>query len=212
MITMLRYFTMFALVLLASCGKNDVAEDVNKDDFISRMAGEPYVGSAKSTLHLHGYETLPSANGTGSFHVSHTAGDSVTLALICNLSGGDGFNFGIPGKQSGAAWSADFSNGGFAIDPRGAISGLTQREDQELSWNGHLFDDRLMLDVRIKYLKQEGSITAGSIIHTHLDLVRSRGDNSATPNGCSIVVWETRPVFNLYGGGVDLIQVPVCRE
>lgn len=202
---------LFLLVLLVSCGKGN-EERTTTDDFVARMSDKAYLGSAKSTLYLHGYEAFPSVAGKGSFSVSNVSGDSVTLALICELTSGDGFSFGIPGKQSGKAWSANFDSGSFAIKENGTMSGSIQTEDQEISWDGRLFADRIMLDVKLNYVKQQGNITAGSIVATHLDLSRSGGDAGQGANGCRTIVWENRSVFNIYNGGVDIMRVPVCHD
>lgn len=199
------------LLLLFSCGKGN-EERTTTDDFVARMSDKAYLGSAKSTLYLHGYEAFPSVPGKGSFSLSSVLGDSVTLALICELTSGDGFSFGMPGKQSDIAWSAKFDSGSFAIQENGIMSGSIQAGDQEVSWDGQLFTDRIMLDVKLKYLKQQGSITAGSIVVTHLDLSHSRGDANEDANGCRTIVWENRSVFNIYNGGVDIMRVPVCHD
>ncbi|WP_196935713.1 hypothetical protein [Sphingobacterium hungaricum] len=207
-----KYCYLLMYVLLFSCGKSNSSEEMNsKDDFASFMSGEAYLGSAKSILYLHGYEAFPSVSGKGSFSVSNVSGDNITVALICELSGGDGFSFGISGKQTGRNWSATFDTGTFVIQENGSMSGTIQTDDQEISWTGHLFDDRVMLDVKLKYMKQQGNITEGSIISTHLDLFRS-SESEQVANGCSTIVWENRAVFNLYSGGVDMMRVPVCHD
>jgi len=203
------------LWLLFSCGKSESGEEGSTtEDFVTMMSDRAYMGSAKSILYLHGYEAFPSVVGEGTFNVGSVSGDSVTLALVCELSSGDGFSFGIPGKQAGREWSASFDTGSFAIQENGVMSGKMQTGEQEISWDGQLFDDRVMLDVKLKYIKQQGSITEGSIIATHLDLSRAGAEvNPGTGvSGCRNIVWETRSVFNLYSGGVDIIRVPVCHN
>ncbi|MCL7987127.1 hypothetical protein M8998_04130 [Sphingobacterium sp. lm-10] len=196
--------------VLFSCSKS-AERDADPEDFASRVSTEAYLGTAKSTLHLHGYETFPSVEGEGSFNITNVSGDSVMVALICRLSTGDGFSFGIPGKQSGKAWSASFDTGNLVIQENGGMSGLMQTDKQEISWDGILLTNKMVLDVKIKYLKQEGNITEGSIINTHLDLARSGHEGVTTNNGCRVIVWETRSVFNIYSGGVDILRVPVCH-
>ncbi|PVH25231.1 hypothetical protein [Sphingobacterium corticibacter] len=205
------YFMICLAFTLISCGKES-DDAISKDDFVSRTSKEAYTGTAKSVMHLHGYETFPSVAGTGTFNVIQTKGDSVTLALTCNLSSGDGFSFGMPGIQLGNSWSATFQNGGFAIDNQGDVSGAMQTTQQEISWDGRLFDDKILLDVKIKYLQQDRNITAGTIINTHLDLIRADAPASENINGCKVIVWETRAVLNLYSYGSDLLRVPVCHD
>ncbi|KGE13623.1 hypothetical protein [Sphingobacterium deserti] len=107
---------LFLFLSFFSCGKgNDAQDKERKDEFITFMSDKPYLGSAKSRLYLHGYEGLPSVEGTGSLSIANVSGDSVTLALICELSSGDGFRFGLPGKQLGKQWTAVSSTGTFAI-------------------------------------------------------------------------------------------------
>jgi len=215
--TLLIHLSRKSLLLLAiclhlSCGK-DTANDGNADrkDFISVMKDEAYLGDAKSTLYVGGIDALPSLSGTSSLSVDKIRGDSVTVALIVNLPDGDGFTLGIPGKQQENNWRATFEGGIFSIKVNGAIEGKVAAGDKEFSWDGYLSDDSAILTVRMKYLTAEGNIPASSILTTEMTLNRSHSNTSGTPNGCTNVVWETRPVFNLYSGGVDLIRVPVCQ-
>ncbi|MBE8722662.1 hypothetical protein [Sphingobacterium pedocola] len=203
---------LFALCLQLSCGK-DTANDGDPDrkDFISAMKDEAYLGDAKSTLYVGGSDALPSLSGTSSLSVDKIAGDSVTVALIVNLPDGDGFTLGIPGKQQGKNWRATFDGSTFSIKENGKMEGTVAAGDKEFTWDGYLADDGTILTVRMKYLTADGNIPAASILSTEMTLKRSGSDAPGNANGCTNVVWETRPVFNLYSGGVDLIRVPVCH-
>ncbi|MDR7130785.1 hypothetical protein J2X69_003142 [Algoriphagus sp. 4150] len=214
---MKNYSTVFLYLILAclflACAENTDAEDpVLQEDFASRMEGEAYLGSAKSTLFLHGYEKLPSVDGEGSFSLAEVAGDSVTLALVVELTTGDGFTLGIPGIQIGSAWKASLAGGEFAIRDNGEMSGSVITTTQEISWDGHLFADKIFLDVRSKYLIQEDNITEGSIFLTHLELYRSSTQGGSSGNDCKNIVWQNRAVFNIHSGGVDMMSVPVCTD
>jgi len=83
--------------------------------------------------------------------------------------------------------------------------------NKQISWDGRLFDDKLMLDVKIKYLAAEGEVPKDSVLDTHFELSRSAGQQGNGGQQDCTIVWESRPVFNLYSGGVDLIYVPVCH-
>ncbi|MGH2622350.1 MAG: hypothetical protein ACRDE7_01670 [Sphingobacterium sp.] len=207
-----RSLLLLALFLLLNCGK-DTANDgeAHRKDFISAMKDEAYLGDAKSTLYVGGIDALPSLSGTSSLSVDKIRGDSVTVALIVNLPDGDGFTLGIPGQQQGNNWSAAFEGGTFSIRVNGAIEGKVTAGDKEFTWDGYLSDDSAILTVRMKYLTAEGNIPASSILTTEMTLNRSQSDTPGSANGCTNVVWETRPVFNLYSGGVDLIRVPICH-
>ena len=203
------------LLLLLLCGGDSQSQVKNvKADFAEFLSEKPYMGSVKSILYLHGHKKFPSVSGTGSFSLGKVAGDNVTIALVCKLSSGDGFNFAIPGKQNNKSWSSSSNGGNFAIKENGNIAGKFRSASQEITWTGMLFTDRMMLDVKIKYLKKQDNITAGSIIATHLDLYRSvaKTTKSSGSKGCRTIVWENRSVFNLYTGGVDMIRVPVCHD
>lgn len=83
---------------------------------------------------------------------------------------------------------------------------------KEITWDGRLFDDKLILDIKIKYLESENGIVVGSILNTHLDLVnQTAGNPNNNGSGCKAIVWQSRPVFNIYSGGIDLMSVPVCH-
>lgn len=207
----LRAIVFIHLLVGAACEKGASSDEPDRDDdFISSMEAGAYTGSAEAKLYLQGYDPLPSVRATGAFSVDRIKGDSVTVVVTADLNNGEGFTLGIPGRQNGKAWKADFETGTFIIKENGEMDGKAALDDKEISWDGHLFEDRIMADIRIKYLQAEGDIPAGSVLLTQLDLARAGTDASAE-RGCKIVVWETRPVFNLYSGGVDLIQVPVCR-
>lgn len=209
-------YTILILLMstrLVSCGKSESDEGSrDSDDFIGRISGEAYLGAAKSRLYLGGYDGLPSVEGQGSFSLGKIAGDSATIVLTVTLSTADGFSLGIPGKQNGKAWKATFENGAFRILANGEMSGSLETNGQEISWEGRLFDDRLMLDVRMKYLEQQDNITAGSILHTHLDLKRFVESAETTAGGCKSIVWQNRAIPNLFSGGVDIMSVPVCNS
>ncbi|GGH14479.1 hypothetical protein FAZ19_07435 [Sphingobacterium alkalisoli] len=201
---------LIALCLHLSCGK-DTANNADQHDFISVMKDEAYLGDAKSTLYVGGLDPLPSLSGTSSLSVDKIRGDSVTVSLLVNLPGGDGFTLGIPGKQQGKNWNATFAGGSFYIKENGAMEGTVVAGNKEFTWDGYLADDGAILTVRTKYLAADGDIPAESILTTEMTLNRSGSDAPGNANGCTNVVWETRPVFNLYSGGVDLIRVPVCH-
>lgn len=212
---LLIHLSMGSLVLvgmcfLLSCGK-DTANDADRNDFISAMKDEAYLGDAKSTLYVEGSDALPSLSGASSLSVDKIRGDSVTVALLVNLPDGDGFTLGIPGKQQGKNWSATFEGGTFSIKENGSMEGKVTAGDKEFTWVGYLSDDSAILTMRMKYLAADGNIPASSILTTEMTLNRSGSDATRSANGCANVVWETRPVFNLYSGGVDLIRVPVCH-
>lgn len=203
---------LLALCLHLNCGKDTANDgDADRNDFISAMKDEAYLGDAKSTLYVGGSDALPSLSGTSSLSVDKIRGDSVTVALIVNLPDGDGFTLGIPGKQQGKNWSATFESGTFSIKENGAMKGKVAAGDKEFTWDGYLSDDSAILTVRMKYLIADDNIPASSILTTEMTLNRSKSDTSGNTNGCNHVVWETRAVFNLYSGGVDLLRVPVCQ-
>ena len=203
---------LLTLWLLLSCGKEtDSQAEGEGNDFISRMKNEAYLGEAKSTLYVGGTDALPSLSGTSSLSVDKILGDSVTVALVVNLPDGDGFSLGIPGKQLRKSWSANLEGGSFSIKENGSMVGKVSATDKEFTWDGYLSEDSAMLTVRIKYLTADGSIPAASILTTKMTLKRSQSGNPGNAGGCTNVVWETRSVFNLYSGGVDLIRIPVCH-
>ncbi len=199
------------LLLALGCGKSTFNDgDKDRNDFISTMQNEAYLGDAKSTLYVGGSDALPSLSGTSSLSVGNIRGDSVTVALIVHLAGGDGFTLGIPGKQHGKNWDATSKGGTFSIKENGTMKGKVSDGDKEFTWDGYLSDDSALLTIRIKYLKADANIPASSILTTVMTLNRASSNTAGNANTCSNVVWETRPVFNLYSGGVDLIRVPVC--
>lgn len=213
----LTFIPIFLILLVFCTSDSRSQQQPAKKDFASSLSIGPYTGTAKSTLHLHGHKSLPSVTGTGSFSLSSKKANSSTIALVCKLKSGDGFSFAIPGTQNGMAWRASAKAGSFAIAQNGTMSGKYTSPTQEISWNGTLFDDRIMLNLKITYLKDQDKITKGSIIATQLDLYRSvtkstKTQNSKNKKGCKTIVWETRSVFNLYSGGVDIIRVPVCHD
>ncbi|MFD2969933.1 hypothetical protein [Sphingobacterium bambusae] len=200
------------LLLLAGCSKGQTDEPAKDEGFNSRMKQQAYVGKTKSTLYLGGYDPLPSVEGTGSFNIDKIKGDSSTVALVVDFTTDEGFSFGIPGRQEGMSWQSIFPDASTLIKANGEIDAKIITTDKEISWDGHLFDDKLVLDINIKYLKAEGEIPIGSILRTRLDLLNpTASSENTTGNGCKVIVWQSRAVFNVYAGGVDLIQVPVCH-
>ncbi|RYZ90399.1 MAG: hypothetical protein EOO68_24605, partial [Moraxellaceae bacterium] len=168
-----RFLFVIFLLFLISCRSDATSQQQQHSNFTKSLASRPYTGTAKSVLHLHGHKSLPSVKGTGSFSLASSKGTSATIALICKLDSGDGFSFAMPGTQQGNAWTAVAKAGTFAIAQNGAMTGKYTNATQEISWKGRLFDDRIMLDVKITYLKTQDKITKGSIIATHLDLYRT---------------------------------------
>lgn len=202
----------YGFMLIAACAKGTSDDLSSENGFNSKMNGKAYLGKTKSTLYLGGYESLPAVEGLGSFNIDKISGDSSTLALVVELNSGDGFTFGIPGKQDDMSWQTNFPNGSCLIKANGEIDAKMITAGKEITWDGHLFDDKLMLDIRIKYLENENEITAGSILATRLELAsEGSGESTGNGNGCKNIVWESRAIFNIYSGGVDLINVPVCH-
>lgn len=205
---------LLALLVLAiaACSKGTAGGPDAGPDFNGKMDGVAYVGKTTSRLYLHGYDALPSVDGRGSFSIDKINGDSSTIALVVELGTGEGFTFGVPGKQQGLSWQAAFADASLLIKANGEVDGKMVSAGKEITWDGHLFDDKLLLDIRIKYLASEGDIPESSILATRLDLVNpASSEPGSTGSGCEVIVWQTRPVFNIYGGGVDLISVPVCH-
>lgn len=200
------------LLLLIGCSKGQTDEPTTDEGFNSRMKQQAYVGKTKATLYLGGYDPLPSVEGTGSFNIDKIKGDSSTVALVVDFATDEGFSFGIPGQQEGMSWQSTLPDASTLIKANGEIDAKIITADKEISWDGHLFDDKLVLDINIKYLKAEGEIPIGSILRTRLDLLNpAASSENTTGNGCKVIVWQSRAVFNVYAGGVDLIQVPVCH-
>jgi len=204
---------MLGLCLHLSCGKDTGNDrDAGQNDFISAMQDEAYLGDAKSTLQVGGSDALPSLSGTSSLNVDKIYGDSVTVAVIVNLPKGDGFTLGIPGKQQGKNWNATFKGGTFSIKENGKMEGKVSDGNKEFTWDGYLSNDSAILTIRMKYLIADGNIPASSILTTKMTLNRAQSDTQDNMTNCNNVLWETRPVFNLYNGGVDLIRVPICHS
>lgn len=199
-------------LVLAACSKNNREEPAAAEGFNSKMKDQAYVGKTTSKLYIGGYDPLPSVEGSGSFNIDRIKGDSSTAALLVDLSTGGGFTFGIPGKQEGMSWQSTFADASTSIKANGEMDAKIVAAGKEITWDGRLFDDKLVLDIRIKYLEAEGEIPAESILHTRMDLVNpAGGEPNGNGSGCTVIVWESRAVFNIYAGGVDLISVPVCR-
>lgn len=197
-------------ILLSGCSKEDKQAN-QKDDFISQIKDQAYLGTAKSKMYLNGEDPLRSIEGTASLSADNINGDSLTLSIVVELPEGDGFTLGIPGKQQGKAWQALLPNGTFAIEKNGSMSGRVSDGEKEISWGGNLGGDYAIFDVRIKYTVDDGNIPASSILVTQFDLSRFIDGAANNETGCEQIIWQIRPVFNLYSGGVDLISVPVCH-
>lgn len=197
-----------ALFILLGCAKENNPSE-QKDDFISQIKGEAYMGTASSKMYINGHDPLPTLEGKASLSADKINGDSLTLAIVTELPEGDGFTLGIPGKQEGKSWNAVFPNGSFRIGENGSMKGTISDGKKEFSWDGNLGNDYAVLDIKIKYLVQDGNIRASSILTTHLDLSRFAEESSNNPAGCKLD-WQIRSVFNIYSGGVDLMRVPVC--
>lgn len=203
---------LIAISLLSGyrCGKS-ADPDARQQSFNESMNRQAYLGPTQSTLYLKGYERLPSVNGKGSFSIDKIKGDSSTLVLMMELPGQEGFSLAIPGKQTARSWAFNATPGALLIRENGEIHGTITAKTKKITWNGRLFDDKLMLDIKINYLIAEGDIPKESILDTHFELLRSSsGQSNGGQQDCKIV-WESRPVFNLYSGGIDLIYVPVCH-
>lgn len=193
-----------------ACGKSQDSGSYQLT-FNERMNRQAYLGSTESTMYLHGYDRLAPVKGKGSFSIDKIKGDSSTLVLVMELSGQEGFSFAIPGKQTGRSWRFTAKSGELSVADNGEVNGSLTASAKEITWKGRLFDDKMMLDVKIKYLKSGGGVPAESILNTHFELLRSGSQQGGNgQQGCTIV-WESRPVFNVYEGGVDLIYVPVCH-
>ena len=202
----------FILLIIAGCSKVSSEQPVKDQGFNAKMNRVAYMGKTSSKLYLGGYDPLPSVEGTGSFNVDKINGDSSTLALVADLSGDEGFTFAIPGKQDGITWNSKFPNASFLIKSNGEIDAKMIASGKEITWDGRLFDDKLILDIKIKYLESENGIAVGSILNTHLDLVnQTAGNPNNNDNSCKAIVWQSRPIFNIYSGGIDLMSVPVCH-
>lgn len=198
------------LIATMACGKSQDSRDYQQT-FNERMNKQAYLGHTESTMYLHGYDRLTPVKGKGSFSIDKIKGDSSTLVLLMELSDQDGFSFAIPGKQTGRAWQFTAESGKVSIAENGEVNGSMTASSKKIMWKGRLFDDKLVLDVKIKYLKAGGGVPAESILDTHFELLRSGSQQGGNgQQGCTIV-WESRPVFNVYSGGVDLIYVPVCH-
>lgn len=195
-------------ILFLGCTKEN-KESERRDDFISQIRGEAYMGPATSKLYVNGHDPLPSLVGKATLSADKIKGDSLTLAILAEFPEDDGFTLGIPGKQDQTSWSATFPNGKFSIGGNGTMTGSFSDGKKELSWDGNLGNGYAIFDVRIKYLVKDGNIPASSILVTHLDLSRFPDQSSTNPAGCKLD-WQMRSVFNIYSGGTDLMRVPVC--
>lgn len=206
----INFLILLFLFTTLGCGKSQ-NPDSELHSFNERMNRQAYMGTARSTMYLRGYDRLPSIDGTGSFSIDKIKGDSSRLVLRMEFSGQEGFSLAIPGKQNGQSWKFSADPSEVSIKDNGEINGSVTTSAKKITWKGRLFDDKLMLDVKTKYLSEEGGIPEESILDTHFELVRSGSQQAGGgQQGCTIV-WESRPTFNLYSGGIDLIYVPVCH-
>ncbi|RZK68379.1 MAG: hypothetical protein EOO85_24485, partial [Pedobacter sp.] len=102
------YLGFFLVASMISCNKKDNASN---EDFISMLKDEAYTGEAKATLSPVGSNALPTVDGKGSFSTAKAAGDSVMVVVKVDLTGDEGFTMGVPGKQAGRGWNANFNEG-----------------------------------------------------------------------------------------------------
>lgn len=128
----LKNIMLAAFIILVGCSKEGNQAD-QKDSFISTIKGEAYLGTAKSTLLLNGYDPLPSLEGSASLNADKINGDSLRFSVVVELPGNDGFTIGISGKQDGKSGSAIFPNASFTIGENGSMEGRVSDGKKEIS-------------------------------------------------------------------------------
>lgn len=208
----IKLLCLLAVLVVLGCSKDDSNNTSNdKKDFISLYKEEPYLGKATAKMYVSGYDPLPSIDGTGTFSLDKVKGDSAMIIIDANFSGGDSYNLALPGKQQGKEWAFHGSTGSFSINDKGSMSGEAADGKKGIQWKGNIFDDRIMLDVTIKYLIPEGNIPAASILRSTLDLKRKGNGTGGNGAGCERLIWVNKAVYNWGSGTMDLALLPVCQ-
>ncbi len=210
--SVLKMSCFVAVIAILACSKSEKNEPSDgKSEFISLYKDEPYIGKADAKMYVGGYDPLPSIDGNGTFSLDKIKDDSVMIIIDANFEGGDSYNFAMPGKQKGKEWAFNGNLGSFTINDKGSMTGEVADGKKRIQWKGNLFDDRLMLDVTIKYLISEGNIPEESILRSSLDLKRRGHGTGGMGGGCEKLAWVNKTVFNWGSGTMDLALLPVCQ-
>ncbi|WP_283180078.1 hypothetical protein [Gemmobacter sp. 24YEA27] len=159
--------------------------------------------------------------GRGEATILETAPGEITFTAKSETADRGGISFSFRLRQGNdGIWREMLADSHIAVTPGGRITGLNDSGSDLIILSGLASQEWVQLEIRHQPhpFGPEGEppdLAELVDLRFHFDL-RAPSKAAAAPlpekdsNACRQIQWQTRASPNIFGGGVDLIRVPVC--
>lgn len=197
-----------ALVVSGSASAQDDAPPVTEGRYTGSVEVEAIGPDGSSILTDRGHAEANFAFGEGGKM-------QIVLRGAIAEDGDNGFEFELLPSETG--WTETSEDYIVNLSREGTMTGEGKSPGNTVAWSGQLDADSFLLETEVTLAEPtDKGMAAGTvfIFSYDLDAERSREDNDLEGTGeagnCSRIEWRIQASPNLFGGGMDLIQVPHC--